>query len=623
MGRQNFLFVASLHHSAQRVPILSAHATSFRRRALLPLRRPRTISFRHCTLSSLSTPSSTPLTMQSDTRTMLASRVVEAMKTAYGEQAGDDPKLTPATRPEFGDYQCNAAMSLSKKVGARPRDVATKILEHLSTSDVCDPPVIAGPGFINLTLSDDYINDHLNNMLADRSRLGVQKRDPPQRIVVDFSSPNIAKDMHVGHLRSTIIGDTLARILEFLGHNTIRLNHTGDWGTQFGQVITYMKSECPQLLADGHGSEATASIGDLVEFYRRAKKCFDEDPEFQKAAHAEVVKLQNGNPDTLRAWKLICNLSRIEFQKIYDRLDIKLEERGESFYNPFLADVVQSLVDKGLATRSDGALGVYLEDEAFKGGDGKPQPAVVQKTNGAFLYTTTDIAAVQYRSSKDRADRILYVTDVGQSNHFKRIFAICRKAQFLPERVSLEHVPFGLVQGVDGKKFKTRAGAAPKLSELLDEARDRARKELTKRANEDAERAKAGGEEPQAPRSEEDMQTMSEVIGIAAVKYADLQNNRTSNYKFSFDKMVKLEGNTAPYIMYAFARVQGIYRTAAAASGETVTGVGPGVNFVFEKKRGACFSQNACASTGGIGRIGKGPVSPYIVRLCQDRDIAL
>ncbi|KAI0564034.1 Arginyl-tRNA synthetase [Gracilaria domingensis] len=522
--------------------------------------------------------------MMTDTRNFLASRVVDAMNAAYGEQAGDDPKLTPATRPDFGDYQCNAAMSLSKKVGARPRDVAAKILEQLDLSGVCEPPAIAGPGFINLTLNDDYVNDKLNEMLSNRSRLGVKKRDPPQRIVVDFSSPNIAKDMHVGHLRSTIIGDTLARILEFLGHTTIRLNHTGDWGTQFGQLITYMKAECPQLLEEGHDSEAAATIGDLVEFYRQAKKCYDEDPAFKSAALAEVVQLQSGNPETLRAWKLICDLSRTEFQKIYDRLDIKLEERGESFYNPLLSDVVASLFEKGLATKNEGATVVFLEGDKFKGGDGKPLPVIVQKSDGGYLYATTDLAAVRYRSSKDEADRILYVTDVGQSLHFKQIFALCRKAQFLPERVSLEHVPFGLVQGADGKKFKTRAGAAPKLSELLDEARDRVRIELTKRAEEDAERAGAAGEEPQAQKSEEEMQTMSEIIGVAAVKYADLQNNRTSNYKFSFDKMVKLEGNTAPYIMYAFARVQGIYRTAAAASGETVTGVGPGVNFVFEKK---------------------------------------
>ncbi|PXF49979.1 Arginine--tRNA ligase [Gracilariopsis chorda] len=529
--------------------------------------------------------------MQSDTRSLLASRVIEAMRAAFGDQAGDDPKLTPATRPDFGDYQCNAAMSLSKKVRARPRDVAAKILENLDVADICESPLIAGPGFINLTLHDDFVNTKLNLMLSDRSRLGVAEREPPQRIVVDFSSPNIAKDMHVGHLRSTIIGDTLARILEFLGHTTIRLNHTGDWGTQFGQLITYMKDECPQLLEEGHDSEAAATIGDLVEFYRRAKNRYDDAPDFKNAALAEVVQLQSGNPDTLRAWNLICNLSRIEFQKIYDRLDIKLEERGESFYNPFLADVVKDLQDKGLAVKNDGAMVIFLEGDKFKGGDGKPLPVIVQKSDGGFLYATTDLAAVRYRSLEDKADRILYVTDVGQSLHFQQIFAVCRKAQLLPEHVSLEHVPFGLVQGADGKKFKTRAGAAPKLSELLDEARDRVRIELEKRAEEDVERAREAGDAPPPQKSDEEMQNVSEVIGVAAVKYADLQNNRTSNYKFSFDKMVKLEGNTAPYIMYAFARVQGIYRTAAAASGDAVAGVDPGVEFAFEKKEERALSK--------------------------------
>eukprot|EP00177_Eucheuma_denticulatum_P006635 GFKZ01012063.1.p1 GENE.GFKZ01012063.1~~GFKZ01012063.1.p1 ORF type:complete len:673 (+),score=107.93 GFKZ01012063.1:98-2116(+) len=505
-----------------------------------------------------------------DTRNVIASRVVEAMKRAYGDNAGDDPKLTTATKPEFGDYQCNAAMSLSKKLKVKPRDVATKIVEELQLSDLCTKPSIAGPGFINLTLNDEFVNEKLKGMLLDRERLGVKQRVPAKRIVVDFSSPNIAKDMHVGHLRSTIIGDTLARILEFLGHETIRLNHTGDWGTQFGQLITYMKAECPELLEEKEGGNsdiAAARIGDLVEFYRKAKKRFDEDSDFKQAALAEVVQLQGGNPETLRAWNLICDLSRIEFQKIYDRLDIRLEERGESFYNPFLPDVVTFLKEKGLAVENEGAIVVFLEGDQFKGRDGNPLPVIVQKSDGGFLYATTDLAAVKYRSSVDKADRILYVTDIGQSLHFQQIFAVARKSKILPENVSLEHVPFGLVQGEDGKKFKTRSGAAPKLSELLDEARDRARAEMEKRAEEEAEKAEAAGQEPPEQRSEEQLQYMAEVIGCAAVKYADLKNNRASNYKFSFDKMVKLEGDTAPSIMYAFARVQGIYRTAATASG--------------------------------------------------------
>lgn len=521
-----------------------------------------------------------------DTRTVLAGLVVEAMKKAYGDKVGDDPKLTPATRPDFGDYQCNAAMSLSKKLKARPRDVAVNILEQLDVGDMCTEPVIAGPGFINLTLNDRFVNAKLNDMLKDRERLGVRKRQPAKRIVVDFSSPNIAKDMHVGHLRSTIIGDTLARILEFLGHSTVRLNHTGDWGTQFGQLIAYIKDECPELLEEREGDvsdTAVARIGDLVEFYRKAKKRFDEDSEFKAAALAEVVQLQSGNRDTLRAWNLICDLSRIEFQKVYDRLDIKLEERGESFYNPFLPDVVKYLEEKGLAVRNQGAMVVFLEGTQFKGRDGEPLPVIVQKSDGGFLYATTDLAAVRYRSSEDRADRIIYVTDVGQGLHFQQIFAVARMSKLLPDHVTLEHVPFGLVQGEDGKKFKTRSGAAPKLSELLDEARDRVRAELEKRADEEAAKAAESGQEAPARRTVEETEHVSEVIGCGAVKYADLKNNRTSNYKFSFDKMVKLEGDTAPYIMYAFARVQGIYRHASAATemqGETDL---KDVEFEFEK----------------------------------------
>lgn len=516
------------------------------------------------------------------------------MEKAYGAEVGTDPKLTSATRPEFGDYQCNAAMSLSKKLKARPRDVATKILEQLQVLDICTTPTIAGPGFINLTLSDEFVNTKLQYMLSDRKRLGIDTRQPAKRVIVDFSSPNIAKDMHVGHLRSTIIGDTLARTFEFLGHTTIRLNHTGDWGTQFGQLITYMKSECPELLdasEEGQSAMAAAAIGDLVEFYRKAKARFDADPDFKQAALAEVVQLQSGNAETLRAWRLICDLSRKEFQKIYNRLDIELEERGESFYNPFLEDVVKYLEDQGYAQRNEGAMVCFLEGNQFKGRDGDPLPVIVQKSDGGFLYATTDLASVRYRAGVDKADRIVYVTDVGQSLHFQQIFALSRKASLLPEHVSLEHVSFGLVQGSDGKKFKTRSGAAPKLSELLDEARDRVKAELEKRAAEIVSKAAEAGEEAPEARSEEEMNHMSEVIGIAAVKYADLKNNRTSNYKFSFDKMVKLEGDTAPYMMYAFARIQGIYRTASAASGGEDGDRFAGMMFEFEKAEERALSK--------------------------------
>lgn len=579
-------FVASL--PLRTAPTLSARPP--RRPRFLPARAPIRLRRRCRTHASASAAVPPPAAAamaaapDQDTRAVLSARVVDAMRLAFGEAAGNDPKLTPATRPDFGDYQCNAAMSLSKKLRARPRDVAAAILKELHVDDLCDEPAVAGPGFINLTLSDRFVNGKLGAMLADRDRLGVPARATPKRVVVDFSSPNIAKDMHVGHLRSTIIGDTLAKILEFLGHTTVRLNHTGDWGTQFGQLIAYMKAECPELLQDAAGTGvAAARIGDLVEFYRKAKARFDEDPDFKQVAKAEVVKLQMGDQETRRAWNLICDLSRVEFQKIYDRLNVELTERGESFYNPYLNDIVKLLEEKSLAVESDGATVVFLEGDQFRGRDGKPLPVIVRKSDGGFLYSTTDLAAVKYRCGVDSADRIIYVTDVGQTLHFQQIFAVSRKAETVPNHVILEHVPFGLVQGEDGKKFKTRSGAAPKLSELLDEARDRVRAELEKRAADDVEKAASNGEDPPEQKSEEQLAHMSEVIGIAAVKYADLKNNRTSNYKFSFDKMVKLEGDTAPYIMYAFARVQGIYRTASAATGLEENADLGDVSFTFEK----------------------------------------
>lgn len=509
----------------------------------------------------------------------------------YGDAAPSDPKLTPATQARFGDYQCNAALALSKQLKKKPRDVANAILEALDVAEFCDTPSIAGPGFINLSLHDQFVVSRLQAMYQDRARLGVPPRQKVQRVVVDFSSPNIAKDMHVGHLRSTIIGDTLARILEFLGHDTIRLNHTGDWGTQFGQLIAYIKSECPQLLSGK--VDAAAEIGDLVVFYKRAKARFDEDADFKASALAEVVELQGGNPDSLKAWNMICDVSRAEFEKVYSRLNIKLTERGESFYNPFLKDVLAHLTENNLAVRNEGAMVVFLEGDRFKGRNGQPLPVLVQKSDGGFLYATTDLAAIRYRVNEDKADRIVYVTDVGQSLHFEQIFAVAKKATFLPPSVQVEHVAFGLVQGEDGKKFKTRSGAAPKLAELLDEARDRVRGELERRAESERVAAVEAGQDPPAPRDDAELARISELIGIAAVKYADLKNNRTSNYKFSFDKMVKLEGDTAPYIMYAYARVQGIYRSAAeAASGGGAAQLPKEIDFTFVRNEERALAKN-------------------------------
>eukprot|EP00968_Pinguiococcus_pyrenoidosus_P027064 scaffold7351_cov259-Pinguiococcus_pyrenoidosus.AAC.16 len=385
-----------------------------------------------------------------------------------------------------------------------------------------------------------------------------------ERIVVDFSSPNIAKEMHVGHLRSTIIGDCLARVLEFKGHDVLRLNHVGDWGTQFGMLIAFLKEQQPDFIAsmeaDYDGAPVEMALGDLVEFYRQAKKRFDEDEAFQSTARDEVVKLQAGEASSRKAWSALCQQSREQFQIIYDLLDVKLEERGESFYNDLLPGTVESLESCGLLEDCDGSKAVYLDGVESR--DGGRQPYIVQKSDGGYLYSTTDLAAVQQRTKQkgaegegegEGASRILYVTDVGQGSHFDAVFQVARKAKLAPEGVRLEHVPFGLVQGEDGKKFKTRSGDTVRLKDLLDEA--------VKRAKDVMDERKADGESTSAETDD----ATAKVIGISAVKYADLSMNRESNYKFSFDKMLALSGNTAPYMLYAYARVRGIARKAQQA----------------------------------------------------------
>jgi arginyl-tRNA synthetase len=513
---------------------------------------------------------------QLEPKIFLADRVRIAIRAVYPNSPSDDPKLTASKAAIHGDFQANAALSLSKVLKLSPRDVATAILANLGDiSFICEPPSIAGPGFINFTLSDEFVYGKLSAIRADQERLGLPLRTCPQKIVVDFSSPNIAKDMHAGHLRSTIIGDTIARTLTFLGHDVIRLNHTGDWGTQFGQLITHMRDVCPELLdedGDGVAASADVAIGDLVEFYKAAKARFDENPNFKTRAQAEVVELQGGNERTLKAWRIICDLSRKEFQKIYDRLDIKLTERGESFYNPYLPGIIEQLTETSLAVRDQGAVVVFLEGDKYVNRDGSRQPVIVQKSDGGFLYATTDLAAIQYRCNEDKADRILYVTDIGQSLHFEQVYQVARRAGLANDSVSLEHIPFGLVLGEDGKKFKTRSGDTVKLVDLLDEAALRVRAELTKAAE--------NGIDPPTMRSDEDLARQAEHIGMAAVKYADLKTSRISNYKFSYDKMVSLDGDTAPYVMYAFARIQGIYRTAQQVAG--IDSAAP-IDFIFEK----------------------------------------
>jgi arginyl-tRNA synthetase len=486
-----------------------------------------------------------------------------AMERAFPEAAQQaraggqplDPQLAPASKPEFGDFQANGALPLAKPLGQPPRAIATAIVEQLAAdpafAELCEAPQIAGPGFINLTLRPERLAAEVQARLGD-PRLGVPSVAEAgggglAPVIVDFSSPNIAKEMHVGHLRSTIIGDSLARVLEFRGHPVLRLNHVGDWGTQFGMLITHLKQVAPEALTTADAVD----LGDLVAFYRQAKARFDEDEAFQTTSREEVVKLQSGDPISRKAWQLLCDQSRREFQKIYDRLDIRLSERGESFYNPYLEGVVADLDASGLLVTDDGARCVFLE--GVSGKDGKPLPVIVQKSDGGFNYATTDLAAIRYRFGSvpdgDGARRVIYVTDAGQANHFAGVFQVARRAGWIPADGRLEHVPFGLVQGEDGKKLKTRAGDTVRLRDLLDEAVERAEADLQRRLAEEE-------------RTEDQafIQHVATTVGLAAVKYADLSQNRITNYQFSFDRMLALQGNTAPYLLYAVVRIAGIAR---------------------------------------------------------------
>lgn len=473
----------------------------------------------------------------------LKNRFEQALVAAFGDQlAGTDPILVAASNPKFGDYQSNVAMSLTKQLGKPPRVIAETIVQHLEVAELCEPPTVAGAGFINLSLKPAYLEQQLRQMQSS-DRLGISPTKQPLRTIVDFSSPNIAKEMHVGHLRSTIIGDSIARVLEFLGHDVLRINHLGDWGTQFGMLITHLKQAYPDALTTANA----LALGDLTAFYKQAKQRFDEDENFREASRLEVVELQAGNEETLRAWHLLCEQSFMAFQEIYELLDICITNRGESFYNPLLAGVVEDLDKSGLLVEDQGAQCVFLE--GFTNKEGNPLPLIIKKSDGGYNYATTDLAAVQYRIQQDRAVRIIYVTDAGQANHFAQVWQVARRAGWIPAGIELVHVPFGVVQGEDGKKFKTRSGDTVRLKDLLDEAVSRARADLESRLQEE------GRQE-----SEDFKSHVAEVVGISAVKYADLSQNRTSNYIFSYDKMLSLQGNTAPYLLYAYVRVQGISR---------------------------------------------------------------
>ncbi len=461
----------------------------------------------------------------------LKQEVNQVIQAAFDE-AGIDAAPIPvseATKPEFGDFQFNGAMALAKKLGKNPREIAATIVEHLKTDGLIAKAEIAGPGFINLWLDDNWIATRSSEAVAD-ARLGIGVKENPIKAVVDYSGPNMAKQMHVGHLRSTIIGDTLANLLEFLGDEVIRQNHIGDWGTQFGMLIAYLEET---------GEESSVSLRDLEQFYKDAKKRFDEDPAFADKAREYVVKIQSGDSYCLGLWQKFIDISLGHCEEVYEKLGVNLSRedvRAESFYNDELPKVIDALKEAGKLQESDGAQCVFLE--------GDEVPVIVQKGDGGYLYATTDLAALRYRAQVLGAKRISYVVDARQAGHFKQVFRVAKEAGFVPEDVKLEHVAFGTMMDKSGKPFKTRDGGTVKLIDLLDEAVERAKEAIKDKSD----------------YTPEQIEALAKTIGIGAVKYADLSINRESNYIFDWDKMLSFEGNTSLYMQYAYARIQSIFR---------------------------------------------------------------
>lgn len=444
-------------------------------------------------------------------------------------------------KPEFGDYQANGVMSVAKSLKTNPRALAQAVVERAEAAlpEYIARLEVAGPGFINIHLAETALVNRANAVLADPGQL-LPRITNPETIVVDYSSPNLAKEMHVGHLRGTIIGDSLARVFEAVGNRVIRQNHVGDWGTQFGMLITYM-----QELSSSE--EDTASkLADLEQFYRAAKERFDNDAEFADRARQSVVKLQGGDPQMRRVWQHFIDESLRHCEAVYEKLHITLTRadlKPESFYNDDLETIVDTLRNKNLLSVSEGANCVFLPQ--FVGKDGDPLPVIIQKSDGGYLYATTDLAAARYRSQELKAQRALYVVDARQSLHFQQVFAVAHAAGLADDSIALEHIAYGTMMGSDGKPFKTRSGDTIKLAELLDEAVRRALELVTEK-------------NPQLDQAARE--TIAEAVGIAAVKYADLSKNRTSDYVFDWSTMLSFEGNTAPYLLYAYARIKSILR---------------------------------------------------------------
>lgn len=468
-------------------------------------------------------------------QSILAEKIQAAMIKA-GAETQCDALIRQSGKPQFGDYQANGIMAAAKKLSMNPREFAQKVLDCAELDDIASKLEIAGPGFINIFLNPVWLANQANQALT-QANLGISANEK-QTVVIDYSSPNVAKEMHVGHLRSTIIGDAVARTLEFLGHNVIRANHVGDWGTQFGMLIAYLEK-----MQNEHASEM--ELQDLEAFYREAKKHYDEDEAFAEKARQYVVKLQGGDEYCRAMWKRLVDITMQQNQHNYNRLNVTLTEKdvmGESLYNPMLPSIVADLQKQGLAVEDDGALVVYLDE--FKNKDGNPMGVIVQKKDGGFLYTTTDIAAAKYRYETLKADRALVFSDTRQSQHMQQAWLITRKAGYVPDSFSLEHKNFGMMLGKDGKPFKTRTGGTVKLADLLDEAIERATILINEKSSQ---------------LSDAEKSAVIEAVGIGSVKYADLSKNRTTDYVFDWDNMLSFEGNTAPYMQYAYTRIRSIF----------------------------------------------------------------
>lgn len=459
-----------------------------------------------------------------------------AIHDAFGVEA--DPFIQSAGRPEFGDYQANFALKLAKERQQKPIDIAKAVVEKLASETLFQKLEVSGPGFINITLSDDFLEQHLAKLARD-NRLGVAIDTSPEHMVVDYGGANVAKEMHVGHLRSAIIGDSITRILGFVGHHVIRQNHLGDWGTQFGMLIEY-------LLESGWHGDEPHSYSDLNTLYKQAKQRFDGDEKFADKARARVVLLQSGDEKSRAIWQQLVDESLHHFQEVYQKLDVLLTENdvaGESFYNDMLSDLVAELEQRGVAKLDDGALVIALE--GFLDPDGKPLPFLIRKRDGGFLYATTDLAAVKHRVQQLKATRIIYVVDARQKQHFSMLFAAAEKTGWAKKKINFEHVSYGAVLGEDHRPLKTRSGEFIKLNDLLIEAEKRAADVILQK---------------HPDLSADELAKIAKIVGIGALKYADLRGDKVKDYVFSWEKMLAFDGNTGPYLQNAYVRIYSIFR---------------------------------------------------------------